>query len=786
VIQRVLRILEYNKIREQLISHASSSLGKQKAADLSPSFDFEDVKDLQESTDESVKVLRLKGNVPLGGIRDIRTSIKRAEIGGLLNAEELLDISSTTYAGRQFKKFILNMVEAEIEIPILEGLSKQIDPALEIEQEIRACIDDNGEILDSASPLLRTIRTQIRSYEARVREKLESIIRSSSNQKKLSDAIITIRNERFVIPVKQEYRTAFGGMIHDQSASGATLFIEPASIVSINNQLREAKGKEIQEINRILKNLSNMVAETTESLLVNVQILAEVDFIFAKARYSNALKAVRPKLNNQGLVNIKRGRHPLLSDDEVVPLNIELGNDFTSLVITGPNTGGKTVTLKTTGLLTLMAQSGLQIPADEGSEIAVFKKIFADIGDEQSIEQSLSTFSSHMTNIVQILKELDFESLVLFDELGAGTDPTEGAALAISILDYVYDRGARVIATTHYSELKVYAYNRKGVMNASVEFDVETLRPTYRLLIGIPGRSNAFEISRRIGLQPDIIESAKSQISSETNNLEAMIAALEDSQKRSERETEEAIRVRKDAEQLRAEMQKQLDELNSKRDRILMNAESKALESIEKAKKDAIVIIKELREMQQQNQPVKEHKLIEAQKRMEDVLPKLHKKEVKVHQPKKGSNLTTLKPGDEVKVQSVNQKGHIVEQISSKEYMVQIGIMKMNVAIDDLEVIKEEKKEIVRPTIKVKSEGLQRTELDLRGKRYEDAMIEVDKFLDSSIVAGFPQVSIIHGKGTGALRNGVQQLIKQNPHVKSTRFGAANEGGSGVTIAKLK
>lgn len=783
--KRVLRILEYNKIKEQLIAHASSSLGKQKAEELQPVVEFDIVQQLQDSTDEGVNVLRLKGNVPLGGIRDIRTSIKRAEIGGILNPEELLDIATTIYGGRQFKKFLLNMVEDGVELPILEALCNQIDPAMEVEHEIKACIDDNAEILDSASQTLRTIRTQIRSYEARVREKLESIIRSSSNQKKLSDAIITIRNDRFVIPVKQEYRGAFGGMIHDQSASGATLFIEPASIVSINNQLREAKGKETQEITRILKSLTEKVAEIGQSLLLNVQVLAEIDFIFAKARYAHALKAVKPKLNDKGIIHIKRGRHPLIASNEVVPLTIELGNDFTSLVITGPNTGGKTVTLKTTGLLTLMAQSGLQIPADEGSEIAVFKKIFADIGDEQSIEQSLSTFSSHMTNIVEILKEVDFESLVLFDELGAGTDPTEGAALAISILDYVYERGTRVIATTHYSELKVYAYNRQGVMNASVEFDVETLRPTYRLLIGIPGRSNAFEISRRIGLQSNIIDRAKAQISSESNNLEAMIASLEESQKRAERESEEASKIRAEAESLRNKMQKELDELNNKREQILQKAEAKALESIEKAKKEAVEIISELREMQKQGQPVKEHKLIEAQKRMEDVLPKLSKKGEKKSTNQKSAP-TSLKPGDEVRVHSVNQKGHIVEQTSEKEFLVQIGIMKMNVKVADLEIIKEQKKEQVRPTVKVKSEGLQRMELDLRGYRFEDAMLEVDKFLDSSVLSGFPQVSIIHGKGTGALRNGVQQLLKQHPHVKSARYGAAGEGGSGVTIVKLK
>ncbi len=628
--ERVLRVLEYQKMKEQIREHISSSLGLKQLQQLTPSVELDEVENWQKDTAEGVKVLRLKGQVPLGGIFDVTAHAKRAKIGGMLSASELNEVASTIYGSRRLKKFIMTMVdEEEISLPKLYEYVQQIFTLTDTEKAIKQCIDDHGQVLDTASPALRTIRQQVKSYESAIRSKLENTIRSSNTQKMLSDAIITIRNERFVIPVKQEYRSAFGGIVHDQSASGATLFIEPQAVVTINNQLREAKGKEEREVERILIELTNRVAEIADELIVNVTILGKIDFIFAKARYAKQIRATEPLLNDRGFMNLKKARHPLLSDHEVVPIDVELGDQFRSLIITGPNTGGKTVTLKTVGLLTLMAQSGLHIPVEEESELAVFKKVFADIGDEQSIEQSLSTFSSHMTNIVDILSKVDFQSLVLFDELGAGTDPTEGAALAIAILDDVYKRGACTVATTHYSELKGYAYNREGVMNASVEFNVETLRPTYRLLIGVPGRSNAFAISKRLGLDEQIIERAKEQIDSETNQIESMIASLETSQKSAESEWNEAEVIRHEAEQLRKELKEELKSFEKQKERLLKEAEEKAEKAVQQAKEEAEIIIEELRELQKQGHSVKEHQIIDAKKHLELAAPQLTEKQKK-------------------------------------------------------------------------------------------------------------------------------------------------------------
>lgn len=783
--EKMLRVLELRKVIDRLKKHASCSLGLNKINSLIPFTALEDVIEAQDATDEGVKVLRLKGQVPFGGIFDVSSNVKRSKIGSLLNEEDLMDIASTLYGGRRFKRFIENLVEDGIELRILKNAAENIIPLHELEQEIKSCIDDNGHMMDSASPELRAIRQQLRTFEARVREKLESIVRSSSYQKMLSDSIITIRNDRFVIPVKQEYRGNFGGMVHDQSASGATLFIEPQSVMTVNNQVKETKAKEAREVEKILRELTAEVAEHADDILLNVDILAEMDFILAKARFANELKCTRPIMNDKGYISLNSGRHPLLDQETVVPTTVMLGGEYQSLVITGPNTGGKTVTLKTIGLLTLMAQCGLQIPAAEESEMAVFKNIYADIGDEQSIEQSLSTFSSHMVNIVDILNKIDFESLVLFDELGAGTDPQEGAALAISILDFVFARGARVVATTHYSELKAYAYNRPGVMNASVEFDVQTLRPTYRLLVGVPGRSNAFEISKRLGLRQDIIDSARSQISEDENKIDNMIKSLEDNRKKAEKEMEEAENRRKEAESIKGDLERELELFQNEKDRLYEKAKQEAEKAIEKARETAEEIIHEIRELQKSGGQIKEHKLIEAKKRLEEAVPKSKTKNKKV---KAVSTKQEYVPGDEVRVLTVGQKGHIVEKVSNNEYQVQIGILKMNVSEKDLEWVKQSKpKPEPRSFVKVSGNSdSSRPELDLRGKRYEDAMLEVDRYLDEALLAGFNQVYIIHGKGTGALRKGVQELLKTHRNVKSTRMGAAGEGGGGVTVAVLK
>ncbi|MGE1111209.1 endonuclease MutS2 [Priestia megaterium] len=784
---RIFHVLEFNKVKEQLQKKVASSLGREKVANLIPSTQYEEVVKWQEATDEATTVLRLRGNVPLGGIFDVRPSVKRAEIGGTLSSNELLDVASTIYAARQVKQFIEQVVEDEdLQLPIITEHIEKLMPLPEVEQTIKMSIDENGTVLDGASDQLRGIRQKLRSTESRIREKLESLIRSSSAQKMLSDAIVTIRNERFVIPVKQEYRSAYGGIVHDQSSSGATLFIEPQAIVTLNNELQEAKVKEKQEIERILIALTVQVAEVANELRQNVYLLGELDFMFAKGRYSHELKASKPKMNDRGYIKLVKAKHPLIAQEDVVANDIELGDQYTSIVITGPNTGGKTVTLKTLGLFTLMAQAGLQIPALDGSEMAVFKHVFADIGDEQSIEQSLSTFSSHMVNIVDILQKVDHESLVLFDELGAGTDPQEGAALAISILDQVYERGARVVATTHYPELKAYGYNREGVVNASVEFDIETLSPTYKLLIGVPGRSNAFEISKRLGLSAEVIERAKGYIGSETNKVENMIASLEDSRRQSEHELEEAEELRKEAQKLHKELQSQIIEFNEKRDKLYEKAEEKAQATVKAASEEAEKIISDLRKMSQKNHAlVKEHELIEARKRLEDAVPTLEKSKKKPAVPKKQERI--LQAGDEVKVLSWGQKGTLVERVSNNEWQVQMGIMKMKVKEKALEYISSPKPVETKPLATVKGKDYHvNLELDLRGERYENALIRVEKYIDDALLANYPRVSIIHGKGTGALRKGVQEYLKNHRSVKNIRFGEASEGGSGVTVVEFK
>ncbi|MDQ0230980.1 endonuclease MutS2 [Metabacillus malikii] len=785
--EKVMHVLEFDKVKEQLIKHTSSSLGKEKVKALIPLNEFEAVLVAQEQTDEAATVLRLKGNIPLGGLVDVRQTVKRAKIGGMLSATELIEVAGTLYAARNMKRFIEKMVDEGVDLKHLPELSNKMVICQELERSISQCIDDNGHILDSASETLKGIRQQLRTTEARVRDKLESMIRSSSATKMLSDAIITIRNDRFVLPVKQEYRASYGGIVHDQSSSGATLFIEPQVIVELNNTLQQAKVREKVEIDRILTLLSGEVAEHSDEILQNVYCLTEMDFMFTKAKYAKQIKGIRPSVNQEGRVRLYKARHPLLPSNEVVPNDIELGTDFTTIVITGPNTGGKTVALKTLGLCTLMAQAGLQIPALEESEMAVFKAVYADIGDEQSIEQSLSTFSSHMVNIVDILDKVDANSLVLFDELGAGTDPQEGAALAISILDEVYNRGARVVATTHYPELKAYGYNRPGVINASVEFDIATLSPTYKLLIGVPGRSNAFEISKRLGLQERVIKTARAQMSDERNEVDSMIASLETSKKSAEQEMREAENIRKEAEKLHKELQQQIIALNNERDALFEKAEQEAAKKVEDAQKEAEKIIQELRKMRkEQHAQVKEHELIEARKRLEEAVPVFNKS--KKQAANEANTKQSFLPGDEVKVISFDQKGHLIEKINDNEWQVQIGIMKMKVKEKDLQYIKRPQQPVQdKPLATVKGKDYHVSlELDLRGERYDNALMKTEKYLDDAVLAGYPRVSIIHGKGTGALRTGVRELLKNHRSVKQTRFGEASEGGNGVTIVELK
>ncbi|WP_079530469.1 endonuclease MutS2 [Halobacillus hunanensis] len=780
--KRILHVLEYKKIIEQLAEQAASSLGKERALALKPSTELAEVTQWQKETDEAAQVIRLKGYIPLGGIFDIKPSIQRTTIGGVLSAIECLDIASTINGGKQLKRFVEELDEHDM--PILRDLVEGIVPLTELERKIRTCIDEHGGVMDGASDKLRTIRSKIRTSESRVRDKMETFTRSKTNM--LSDAIVTIRNERYVLPVKQEYRGSIGGIVHDQSASGATLFIEPQVVVDLNNQLQESKVQERQEVERILTDLSTAISEEQSFLYSNVEILAYVDFMFARAKLGSEMKGAMPTMNDEGRIRLKQARHPLIDPEEVVPNDIELGVDFTSIVITGPNTGGKTVTLKLLGLFTLMAQSGLQVPAMDGCELAVFEQVYADIGDEQSIEQSLSTFSSHMTNIVEILKHVNERTLVLFDELGAGTDPQEGAALAMSILDEVVGRRARVVATTHYPELKAYGYNREGVTNASVEFDIQTLKPTYRLLIGVPGRSNAFEISRRLGLDETIIETAKQQVGIDSQSVENMIASLEESTRNAERDYNEAEETLTKAEELYRDLQTQWKQFEEKRERLYTKAETKAEKAVEKARQESEEIVHQLRQMKHQAE-IKDHELIEARKALDETTPNLaNKKNTSKKSVSKQEN-KELKAGDEVKLLTLNQQGVILEQTNSNEYQVQVGMMKVKAKRNELEFVKAQQPYKEKPMATVKGKGYHvKTELDLRGERYEEALNQLEKYIDDALLANYPRVSIIHGKGTGALRTAVQNYAKNHRQIDSYRAGGMNEGGSGVTVLELK
>ncbi|MBC1363438.1 endonuclease MutS2 [Listeria welshimeri] len=783
--KKVEAILEFDKIKKQLTEFASSSLGEQAILELAPATNFQVVQKSQLETEEGAKIIRLRGSAPITGLTDVFAHLKRLEIGGDLNGLEIYQIGSNLRVSRQMKNFMTDLLEMGVELPLLGALSDELLVLKEVEEDIAISVDESGKILDTASEALSTIRRTLRRTEDRVREKLESYLRDRNASKMLSDAVITIRNDRYVIPVKQEYKGHYGGIVHDQSASGQTLFIEPQSVVDLNNERKALQAKEKQEIERILAEISASLAGWINEIHHNTFILGRYDFIFAKARFGKAMKAVTPHLSDAGIVHLIAARHPLLDAANVVANDIYLGEDFTTIVITGPNTGGKTITLKTLGLLTLMAQSGLQIPAQEDSTIAVFEHVFADIGDEQSIEQSLSTFSSHMTNIVSILEKVNHKSLILYDELGAGTDPQEGAALAIAILDASHEKGASVVATTHYPELKAYGYNRVHATNASVEFNVETLSPTYKLLIGVPGRSNAFDISRRLGLSENIITEARSLVDTESADLNDMISSLEEKRNLAETEYEEARELARGADALLKDLQKEITNYYQQKDKLMEQAREKAANIVTKAEVEAEEIIHELRTMQLNGAAgIKEHELIDAKTRLGKAKPKTINKTIP-QAPKQKPHVFQV--GDNVRVLSLGQKGTLLNKISDKEWNVQIGIIKMKIKTTDLEYIQPEtpKKQRIITSVH-SSDSPAKSELDLRGERYEDALQKVDKYLDEALLAGYPQVAIIHGKGTGALRTGVTEYLKNHRMVKSIRFGAAAEGGNGVTIVEFK
>lgn len=790
--EKTLKVLEFDKIIEKIADKAESQLGKDMVMKIEPLTDMEKVEYLQNETKESLTLLIRKGSPPLYGISEISRELKLAEIGGALSPGSLFKVSDMLRVSRTLKGYLKEAKEEGItDYPIIQDLIDSLRVFRDIEDEINNAIINENEISDNASPTLRNIRRQIINKNASIRDKLNSIISSEKYKKYLQDSIVTMREGRYVVPIKQENKRYFQGIVHDQSSSGATIFVEPMAVVELNNELRELQIKEREEIERILRELTNLVAERAEEIRNNQKILQRLDYIFAKGKYALEINGTKPILNKEGYINIRKGRHPLLNAKEVVPIDIYLGKDFNTLVITGPNTGGKTVTLKTVGLLTLMAQSGLHIPADFNSQVGIFDKVFADIGDEQSIEQSLSTFSSHMTNIVNILKELTPNSLVLFDELGAGTDPTEGAALAMAILDYLLSQDIRTIATTHYSQLKLYALTTDRVKNASVEFDVETLSPTYRLLIGVPGKSNAFEISKRLGLQEFIIDYAKNMVSQENIEFEDVLQAIDKDRRVAEENRFETEKLKEEVERLKEELVSEKEKVKSMRDKIITQAREEARVILKKAKEESDQIINELKNISSEIEKDRMRKITEVQESLrnslEDVQNSLSENILNVKADKVIKN---LRVGESVEVLSLNQKGTVLSLPDEEgNVLVQVGIMKVNVHVSTLKRAEEEDnknaKTSTKKIIMSKSSHI-KNEIDLRGKTLDEALLELDKYIDDAYIAGLKEAYIIHGKGTGVLREGIKSYVKSHKHVKSFRTGNYNEGGTGVTVIELK
>lgn len=785
--ERTLQKLEFDKILERLAGLCTSELGKELSVQLRPSNRLWKVQEGQSETTEAKEVARLRPNIPLGGIHDIRDALRKAEVGGILEPAELMEVADTLRASRKMRSFLMG--EGSKETPILAALAEGLGLYRAAEEEIGRCIIGEGEVADDASDELFRLRKAMKMIQNRVREKLDSIIRSSDNQKYLQDALVTVRGDRYVVPVRQEYRHQIPGLIHDQSASGATVFIEPMAVVELNNELKRHQAAERTEVIKILQNLSMLIAKDVDDIRVSLEVLARLDFIFAKAKLSSRMDGGEPAVNNSGRLSIRLGRHPLIPG-KVVPVTVELGKNFDTLVITGPNTGGKTVTLKTVGLLTVMAQAGLHVPAEYGTELSIFEQIFVDIGDEQSIEQSLSTFSSNMTNIVGIIKDVDPASLVLMDELGAGTDPTEGAALAQAILEYLQNSGAKTIATTHYSELKAFAYSHPRVENASVEFDVETLRPTYRLLMGRPGRSNAFEISARLGLSPEIVERARSFLSQEERDVANLIENLEATQVGAQREREEAERLRLEANHLRKKLEARERAFREKEAALLEKAREEAYAILKQAREEADQIVKSLRDALAKV-PVKEElaRAENERNRLRQMQDKVGGDRLK-NIPSDSEALKTVKIGQPVFVPRLNQKGSVLTLPNAQgELQIQAGILKLTVKLSELRAAREEKPKGGEAEYASIASGKAREmsrELDFRGTTVDEAMEIVAKYLDDAYLASLSPVYLIHGKGTGALRAAIRTYLQKHPYVKSFRSGEHGEGGIGVTVVDLK
>ena len=778
--ERALRVLEFTKIRERLAAFALTDMGKEKCLALTPCLDFSEAVHALDETEEANVLISYLGGHPLTSFPDVREQVKLAQKGACLNPRALLDVAACLRAAKIARAALVRDRE---DTPILTGYASRLTTLESLENDIANAIISDEEIADRASTELFQIRRQIRSANERMREKLNQMIRSSSFAKNLQDAIITMRGDRYCIPVKAECRANVPGLVHDQSSTGATLFIEPMFVVELGNDLKQLHAKEQLEITRILQALSDRIGPHAENIDLNISLLTHLDFAFAKGMLSRSQRAVLPKMNTRGYIKIVRGRHPLIDPEKVVPSNLWLGDAFTTLIITGPNTGGKTVTLKTVGLFTLMAMSGLHVPADLGTEMSYFGRVYADIGDEQSIEQSLSTFSSHMTNIV---KNVESNDLVLFDELGAGTDPTEGAALAQSILTSLLKRGIRTMATTHYSELKAFALSTPGVENASVEFDVESLRPTYRLSIGIPGKSNAFEISRKLGLPEWLIDASKELLSKEDIRFEDVIANAEYHRQIAEREREIAEETRKETVKLRNEAEKLRQEIEQSREKSLKKAKEEARRVMENAKRESENIIRELKAMKKQA-AAPEHEVQKLKKRMEEGIDALseglsQKSTVNFTPPK------TVRIGENVEIVHLGTKGTVLSLPDrNNEVQIQAGILKMKAHLSQLRVLEPEKPKKSKVMSKLSSARPSvPMDVDVRGMMLEEAIAQVDIYLADATLAGLNEVSIIHGKGTGVLRTGIQRHLKSHMNVKKFRDGMYGEGEQGVTVVTLK
>ena len=810
--QKALKTLEYDKIINQLTEYAASPLGKALCQNLSPSSDLEEVRTWQAQTTDAVTRIRLKGSVSFSGIRDIGDSLKRLDIGSSLSIPELLSISSLLTVAARAKAYGRHDAdedergsgESQDDFDSLEPLFAGLEPLTPLNNEIKRCILSEDEVADDASPGLSHVRRSMKVTADRIHTQLNSIL--NSNRSYLQDAVITMRDGRYCLPVKSEYKNQVSGMVHDQSATGSTLFIEPMAIIRLNNEMRELEIQEQKEIEAVLASLSNQAAPCTEELRMDMELLAQLDFIFAKAGLARHYKCSAPVFNDKGYIHIKDGRHPLLNPQAVVPINVWLGREFDLLIVTGPNTGGKTVSLKTVGLFTLMGQSGLHIPAWEGSELAVFDQVFADIGDEQSIEQSLSTFSAHMTNIVRILNEADSRSLCLFDELGAGTDPTEGAALAIAILSFLHNMKCRTMATTHYSELKVFALSTPGVENACCEFNVETLQPTYRLLIGIPGKSNAFAISQKLGLPGYIIDDAKSHLEAKDESFEDLLTSLESSRLTIEKEQAEINAYKDEIASLKNRLTQKEERLDERKDKILKNATEEAQRILREAKETADQTIKQINKLAASSGVGKE---LEAERaRLRDQLKKTDEKlTVKPKGPSQPISPKKLKIGDGVKVLSMNLKGTVSTLPNARgDLYVQMGILRSLVNIRDLELLNEKDisatlgdgssisyggkaargKGSGSSQIKMSKSSTVSAEVNLIGMTVDEAVPAMEKYLDDAYLAHLQTVRVVHGRGTGALKNAVHKRLRQLKYVKEFRLGQFGEGDSGVTVVTFK